>query len=65
VWTCTLRSGVKFHNGATFDASDVVDSFAAIWDCAHPHHVGRTSTFLAWGAIFGANLHPESCVVPN
>ncbi|RLT29613.1 MAG: peptide ABC transporter substrate-binding protein [Chloroflexi bacterium] len=64
-WTCTLRSGVRFHNGATFDASDVVDSFAAIWDCAHPYHVGRTSTFLAWGAIFGANLHPESCVVPN
>ena len=65
VWTCTLRNGVRFHNGATLDASDVVDSFAAIWDCAHPYHVGRTSTFLAWGAIFGANLHPESCVAPN
>ena len=65
VWTCTLRSGVRFHNGATLDASDVVDSFAAIWDCAHPYHVGRTSTFVGWGAIFGANLHPDACVVPN
>jgi ABC-type transport system substrate-binding protein len=64
VWTCTLRSGVKFHNGATLDASDVVDSFAAMWDCTHPYHVGRTGTFLAW-AMFGSFLHPESCVAPN
>ena len=27
-WTCTLRSGVTFHDGATFDADDVVASFA-------------------------------------
>ena len=24
VWTCTLREGVKFHDGATLDALDVV-----------------------------------------
>ena len=33
-YTFKLRRGVKFHNGATFDATDVVDTFASIWDCA-------------------------------
>ncbi len=36
VWTCTLRDGVTFHNGATLDASDVVLSFAAQWDAIEP-----------------------------
>ena len=36
VWTCTLRSGVKFHDGATFDADDVVLSFAVQWDADTP-----------------------------
>lgn len=35
-WTCTLREGVTFHDGSSFDATDVVDSFAVQWDCAHP-----------------------------
>jgi len=65
VWTCNLRTGVKFHNGATFDASDVVDSIAAIWDCAHPYHKGRTSVFLTWGSLFGSFLNQSACVVPN
>jgi peptide/nickel transport system substrate-binding protein len=64
-WTCTLRQGVKFHNGATLDASDVVDTFAAMWDCSHPYHVGRTSVFLPWGGSFSSYLHPESCVAPS
>jgi ABC-type transport system substrate-binding protein len=64
-WTCMLREGVKFHNGATLDASDVVDTFAAMWDCAHPYHRGRTSVFLQWAGIFGSYLHPEACVVPS
>jgi ABC-type transport system substrate-binding protein len=64
-WTCMLRAGVKFHNGATLDASDVVDTFAAMWDCTHPYHHGRTSVFLQWGGIFGSHLHPEACVVPS
>jgi hypothetical protein len=61
-WTCTLRNDVKFHNGAVLDASDVVDTFAAIWDCAHPYHVGRTGTFGGWGSLWGAFLSQESCI---
>ena len=34
VWTCHLRDGVTFHDGATFEAKDVLVSFAAQWDAA-------------------------------
>ena len=50
---CALRSGVRFHNGARLDAGDVLDSFAAAWDCAHPLHVGRTGDFRGWSWIMG------------
>ena len=36
VWTCTLRAGVKFHDGADLDANDVVLSYAVQWDTAAP-----------------------------
>ena len=32
VWTCALRPGVKFQDGAAFAADDVITSFAAQWD---------------------------------
>lgn len=35
-WTCDLRSDVRFHDGSSFDATDVVDTFAVMWDCTHP-----------------------------
>ncbi len=60
-WTCTLREGVRFHNGALLDASDVVDTYASIWDCAHPLHAGRTSTFAPW-SIWGPFLSPDRCI---
>jgi ABC-type transport system substrate-binding protein len=57
VWTCTLRSGVRFHDGTRLDASDVVASFAAQWDVNHPLHVARGSArFGAWTELFGAFL---------
>jgi ABC-type transport system substrate-binding protein len=58
VWTCTLRSGVKFHNGATLDANDVVLSYAVQWDAAHPLHVGRDGSFTYFSALFGSFLNP-------
>lgn len=57
VWTCTLRGGVKFHNGATFDAGDVVDTFAVQWDLDHPLHIGRTGTFEYWAGLWGQYLN--------
>jgi ABC-type transport system substrate-binding protein len=57
VWTCTLRSGVQFHDGAHFDASDVVLSYAVQWDLDHPLHIGRTGSFEYWGALFAAFLN--------
>lgn len=62
-FTFALREGVKFHNGADFDANDVVASFAAQWDAASPNHVGRTGTFEYFGAFFGAFLNAEAATV--
>lgn len=55
-WTCTLRSGVTFHDGATLDAGDVVLSYAVQWDRSHPLHVGRTGIFSYWGGTWGGYL---------
>jgi len=59
VWTCTLRDGVKFHNGATLDANDVVLSFVVQWDAKHPLHVGRDGSFSYFSGLFGAFLNAE------
>lgn len=59
-WTCTLRDGVRFHDGARLDASDVVTSLAAQWDAEHPLHIGRTSEFATFAAQFGGFLNPPS-----
>ena len=57
-WTCTLRQGVTFHDGATFDANDVVASYAVQWDAEHPLHIGRQSTFDYFSALWGGFLNP-------
>lgn len=58
VWTFHLREGVTFHDGSTFDATDVVESYRVQWDAADPRHVGRTGNFEYWGALFGGFLNP-------
>ena len=58
VWTCTLREGVTFHDGATFDANDVVASYAAQWDTKNPNHVGRSGAFEYFPGLFGGFLNP-------
>jgi peptide/nickel transport system substrate-binding protein len=56
-WTFHLRQGVKFTNGADFDANDVVASFLAQWDATNPNHVGRTGAFEYLAGFFGAFLN--------
>jgi ABC-type transport system substrate-binding protein len=60
-WTFKLRQGVKFFNGATLDANDVVATFAAQWDAQSPNHKGRTGTFEYFGSFFGSmiNVKPK------
>jgi ABC-type transport system substrate-binding protein len=67
VWTCTLREGVTFHDGSTFEASDVIVSFAAQWDNISPLHVGRTGSFEYWPALIGGGYLNQSgpCGLPN
>lgn len=56
-WTFTLRQGVTFHNGATFDANDVVATYAALWDASNPNHVGNSGAFEYVVGFFGALLN--------
>lgn len=60
VWTCALRTGVRFHDGATLDANDVVLSFAVQWDAEHPLHAGRDGEFPHLAAWFGGFLNPPA-----
>ena len=58
VWTCTLRSGVTFHDGATLDANDVVLTYAVQWDADHPLHKGRDNSFTYFPGLFSGFLNP-------
>lgn len=60
VWTCTLREGIRFHDGSALDANDVVLSYAIRWDATHPLHRGREGTFQAFVDRFGGFLHPPA-----
>lgn len=52
-WTCKLRSGVKFSNGATLDSGDVVASFVNMWNYKSPNRKGNTGVFQYWKDFFG------------
>jgi peptide/nickel transport system substrate-binding protein len=60
VWTCQLREGVSFHNGAALDANDVVTSYAVQWDAANPLHVGRDGSFTYFSSLWGGFLNPPA-----
>jgi peptide/nickel transport system substrate-binding protein len=53
VWTFSLREGVKFHNGFTLDANDVVVSLQAALDASSPLHTGDTGAFEYPAYLFG------------
>lgn len=56
-WTFNLRPGVKFQNGATLDANDVVATYRALWDYNDPNHTGNTKVFEYFGGLFGKMLN--------
>jgi peptide/nickel transport system substrate-binding protein len=60
VWTCTLQEGVKFAQGGTLDANDVVLSYAVQWDAKHALHVGNKGDFEYFPGLFGGFLNPPA-----
>ena len=59
-WTCTLREGVKFHDGSTLDAADVILSYAAQWDAASRCTWDAPAPSTYWLALFGGFLNPPA-----
>ena len=59
VWTCTLREGVKFHNGADFDAQDVVTTYAHVWDRSNPMHQPLSSQYYYLSGLWQGFLDPN------
>ena len=58
-WTCTLKQDVKFSNGASLDANDVVTSWGTMWDYNHPLRKGNTGVFQYWKDFFGPSALNE------
>jgi peptide/nickel transport system substrate-binding protein len=52
-YTCTLRKGVKFQNGASLDAADVVASFSRGFDYNDATRKGNTGAFQYFKDFFG------------
>ncbi len=58
VWTCTLRQGVKFHDGSDFTSADVVATFNMGLNVASPTHAGNTNTWDYYDYLWGLMKKP-------
>ena len=59
LWTCSLRQGVMFHDGTTFDANDVVVSFTAGLDASSPLHTGNSGAFDYYSYLWNGLINAE------
>ena len=59
VWTCSLREGVKFHDGSDFDANDVVCTWDAGINAASPNHTGNTGVFEYYSYLWDGLMNAE------
>ncbi len=58
VWVCSLREGVTFHDGSTFDANDVVATFTMGLDASSPLHKGNTGAWEYYDYLWGLMNKP-------
>jgi peptide/nickel transport system substrate-binding protein len=67
VYTCHLRDGVKFSQGGTLDANDVVLSFQVQIDATDPLHTGNLPGNWYNQYLFGGclNAEPATCDAPG
>jgi ABC-type transport system substrate-binding protein len=59
VWTCTLKKGVVFSNGATFNANDVVATFSAGLDYKNPLRKGNSGAYQYFKDLWGGKVLNE------
>jgi ABC-type transport system substrate-binding protein len=55
-WTCVLKKGVLFSNGAALDANDVVASFSAGYDYNSPLRKGNAGNYQYFKDLFGPKV---------
>jgi ABC-type transport system substrate-binding protein len=55
-WTCTLKKGVVFSNGAALTANDVVATFSAGYDYKSPLRKGNSGVYQYFKDLFGPKV---------